>query len=400
MSHVVQPESEMEPSEIVIDGIAISAPPPGVNLPPRAFTSAAVFEAEQRAIFARSWIHVCDVRDVPAPGDYATGVIGRTPVIVLRDRETGELRGFLNACRHRGAQLLDGKGTCDKQIKCPYHAWSYGLDGALLGVPYRSEFPADVARLGLVPIRVGAVGPLVMACLDPAAPPLEAWAGELPAALARAGVDGWDLAWERSYEVDANWKLFVENANDGYHIPFVHDVLTDLLVPESGVTTLEAHSAYTIAQIKPSYVPPDRDPADAKIRFGCVFPNLIPVISPADLTYLRVDPIGPDRLRLFSRSYDDPAFAAFRDLRRAAFERTTAQDIDVVTRTMRGLHAEGLPAGVHAARLEARIGHLERMWAEAMLRARPPVLDARPPASGPERAAAPGGGARRLAVAP
>jgi phenylpropionate dioxygenase-like ring-hydroxylating dioxygenase large terminal subunit len=372
------------PSEVVIDGIAISVPAPGTNLPPRVFTSPAVFEAEQRAIFARSWVHVCDLRDVPEPGAYATGTIGRTPVIVLRDRATGDLRGFLNACRHRGAQLLDGKGTCDRQIKCPYHAWSYGLDGALLGVPYRGEFPEDVAQMGLVPVRVGAIGPFVMACLDPAAPPLEEWAGELPAALARAGVDRWELGWELAYEVEASWKLFVENANDGYHIPFVHDVLTDILVPDSGQTTLERYSAYTIAQISPAYVPPGVDPAIVKVRFGCVFPNLIPVLSLSDLTYLRVDPIGHDRLRIFARSYDAPEFAMMRDFRRAAFERTTAQDIAVVERTMRGLRAEGLPAGVHSSRLEERIGHFERMWAEAMLR---------------ERAAA-AGGARRLAVAP
>jgi phenylpropionate dioxygenase-like ring-hydroxylating dioxygenase large terminal subunit len=372
-------------AQLEIDGVSISVPAPGRNLPPRAFTSREVFEAEQRAIFARSWVHVCDVIDVPAPGDFATGMIGRTPVVVLRDRATGELRGFLNACRHRGAQLLEGKGACDKQIKCPYHAWSYGLDGALLGVPYRGEFAGDVSHMGLIPVRVGVVGPLVMACIDPAAPPLDEWIGELPAALARADAAGWQLAWELTYEVDANWKLFVENANDGYHIPFVHDVLTDLLVAESGETTLEPHSAYSTALVNPMYVPPGYDPAAAKIRFGFVFPNLIPVISPSDLTYLRVDPIGHDRLRLFTRSYDAPELAALRDFRRAAFERTTAQDIAVVARTMRGLHAEGLPAGVHASRLEERIGHLERLWAEAMLR---------------EHAPAAAAGARRLAVAP
>jgi hypothetical protein len=100
-------------------------------------------------------------------------------------------------------------------------------------------------------------------------------------------------------------------------------------VPDSGETVLEAHSAYTMALINPSYLPPDVDPAEAKIRFGCIFPNLIPVLSPSDLTYLRVDPIAHDRLRLFVRSY-------------------------------------GLPAGVHTSRLEARIGHFERMWAAAM----------------------------------
>jgi len=353
-----------------IDGIALSAPPPGQNLPPRVFTSPAVFEAEQRAIFARSWVHVCDLRDVPAPGSYATGTIGRTPVIVLRDRDTGALRGFLNACRHRGAQLLDGNGTCDKQIKCPYHAWSFGLDGALLGVPHRNEFPDDVSQLGLVPIRVGTVGPFVMACLDPTTPSLEDWVGELPAAFDRAGVASWELAYELTYEVEANWKLFVENLSDGYHVPYVHDVLTDFILPDSNVNTLEPHSAYTLSLINPVYVPPGRDPAEAQMRFGCVFPNLIPALSPMDLTYLRMDPIAPDRLRLFIRSYDSPEGAMMRDFRKSGSIRTTQQDIEIVARTMRGLYAEGLPAGVHASRLEERIGHFERLWAEAMLRER------------------------------
>jgi phenylpropionate dioxygenase-like ring-hydroxylating dioxygenase large terminal subunit len=355
----------------VIDGVELNVPAPGRNLPPRAFTSREIFEIEQRAIFARAWVHVADLIDVASPGDYVTATIGKTPIIVLRDRKTGDLRGYLNACRHRGAQLLAGKGTCDKQIKCPYHAWSYGLDGKLLGVPYREEFDCDVSQMGLVPIRVGTVGQLIFACVDPLAPELAAWVGELPAAMERAGAATWELAWELTYELDANWKLFVENANDGYHIQFVHDVLTDLLVADSGETTLEPHSAYSMARVNPAYVPPGFDPMEAKIRFGCVFPNLIPVISPSDITYIRVDPIAHDKLRLFVRSYDKLAemgMQPLREFRKSAFQRTTDQDIEVVVRTFRGLHAHGLPAGVHASRLEARIGHLERMWADAMAR--------------------------------
>jgi choline monooxygenase len=355
-------------SRLEIDGVEFVAPAPGHNLAPRVFTSRAIFDLEQRAIFGRSWIHVADLRDVPNPGDYTTAMIGKTPVIVLRDRKSGELRAFLNACRHRGAMLLEGKGTCDKQIQCPYHAWSYGLDGTLIGVPYREEFDCDLSAMNLVPVRVGTAGPLIFACIDPTAPDLASWLGTLPAAFEANEVAAFSFAYELTYELEANWKLFVENANDGYHVPFVHDVLTDLLVRDSGETTLEAHSAFTYAQINPTYVPPDFDPALAKVRFGCIFPNLIPVLSPSDLTYIRVDPVGPDRLRLFVRSYDKPGFEHLREIRKFAFERTTDQDIAVVLRTFRGLHAEGLPAGVHASRIEERIGHVERLWAEAMAR--------------------------------
>jgi choline monooxygenase len=361
----------------VIDGVELAAPAPGRNLPPQAFTSPSVFALEQRAIFGRSWVHVADVCDLPERGSYVAAQIGATPVLIVRDRASGELHGFLNACRHRGAQLLEGKGTCEKQIKCPYHAWSYGLDGQLLGAPYRDELAhCDLSQMGLVPVHVGTVGPLVFACLDPDAPSLAEWVGELPEALARAGVASWQPAFELTYELAANWKLFVENANDGYHVQFVHDLLTDAIVidPVTSYTVLEPHSAYSCARINPNYLPPDADPSQMKIRFGCVFPNLIPVLSPQDLTYIRVDPIAHDRLRLFARSYDagDEDSAPLRAFRRLAFERTTDQDIAVVLRTQRGLHALGLPAGVHCSRLEERIGHFERTWADAMLHERAP----------------------------
>lgn len=346
-------------------GGELAPPAPGMLVPPRAFHSPALFEREQRAIFARSWVHVADLIDLPGPGDYVAASIGRTPVLLIRDRESGELRGFLNACRHRGAQLVEGSGHCDRQLRCPYHAWSYGTDGSLIGVPHRDEFECDLSARGLVPVRVGTAGPMIFACLDPAAPELSAWLGQLPDAMAAAGAGAWSLAWELTFEVDANWKLFVENANDGYHVEFVHDILTDVVVLGSGETTLEPHGAYTMADVNPAYVPPEL--GRAQIRFGSIFPNLIPVLTPGDLTYIRVDPVALDRLRLFVRSYDDqPDGSPLREFRRQAFVRTTEQDIAVVQRVQRGLHAHGLPAGVHSSQLEARIAHFERLWAEAL----------------------------------
>jgi phenylpropionate dioxygenase-like ring-hydroxylating dioxygenase large terminal subunit len=205
----------------------------------------------------------------------------------------------------------------------------------------------------------------VFACLDPDAPSLDEWTGGLGAAFADRDVESWKLGFELRYQIEANWKIFVENANEGYHIPVVHDVLTDLLLADSAETTLEPHSAYTFASVNPAYVPPGGDP-NARIRFGHIFPNLIPVLAPYDLTYIRVDPIGHDRLELFVRSYDPGTEPHLLEFRKAAFVHTTDQDIKVVRATQRGLQAIGLPAGVHASRLEERIGHFERMWARAM----------------------------------
>ena len=357
----------------VIDGLDLSPPAPGHLLPPRAFSSPAVYDAEMQRIFAHSWVHLADLPDLRAGGDFVTATIGTTPVVIVRGHD-GELRGFLNACRHRGATVAEGSGNCGRQLRCPYHAWSYGTDGRLIGLPGREEFAAcDLGTMNLVGIRVATVGPMVFGCLDPAAPPFEEWAGELIPAMARARGAEMELAFEYTYDVDVNWKVYVENGLEGYHVAIVHDVLNDFVETKTARHFFETWSSYTHAFIKPEYramlpqLSHVSDEEQTYVRFGHVFPNLIPVIVPAEFSYLRIDPIGPERIRLVARSFDlGGELAAMRDFRRESFDRTNQQDIGVVTRVQRGLRAEGLPAGVHSSFLECRIGHFERMVSRAL----------------------------------
>jgi phenylpropionate dioxygenase-like ring-hydroxylating dioxygenase large terminal subunit len=352
----------------------IAAPEPGHLLPPTAFTSTAQFETELRDIFERSWVHVADLPDLTRPGDYVAATMGATPVVIVRGQQ-GELRGFLNACRHRGATLVEGAGNCGPTLRCPYHAWTYSTSGALHGVPFREEFGCREQGLDLVPIRVGTVGPLVFACVDPGAPSLEQWVGELSPALERAGGAAMESAFQLDYEVAVNWKVYVENGLDGYHIPFVHDFLSEFVAVNGGVAHnfYEEHASYTLAPINPQFtealpLPAHLDAEErGRVRFGHVFPNLIPVLTPADFAYLRIDPVAPDRIRLRARSFDlGGPLAATRELRREAQDRTNKQDIAVVERVQRGLNARGLPAGVHSDVLEGRIGHFERMVVRAL----------------------------------
>ena len=358
---------------LTIDGIDLSPPGAGRLLPPAAFVSPAVYDAEVRRIFARGWVHVADVTDLRVPGDFVAGAIGTTPVVIVRDHD-GAIGGFVNACRHRGATVVEGRGNCGRQLSCPYHAWSYGLDGHLIGLPSREEFQGcDLGAMGLVPVRTATAGPMVFACLDAQSPPFEVWGGELIAALARARGDEMELAFEYVYEVDVNWKVYVENGLEGYHVAIVHDVLNDFVETKTARHFFEPWASYTHAFIKPEYremIPPIAHLSDEEktyVRFGHVFPNLIPVIAPAEFSYLRIDPLGPERIRLVARSFDlGGELAGLRDFRREALDRTNQQDIGVVTRVQRGLRARGLPAGVHASFLESRIGHFEQMVARAL----------------------------------
>jgi choline monooxygenase len=324
-------------------------------------------------IFARSWVHVADLPELVTPGDFVTATIGTSPVVIVRGHD-GALRGFLNVCPHRGATIAEGRGNCGRQLRCPYHAWSFATDGRLVGAPSREEFTCDFSTVGLLPIAVATVGPMVFGCLDAeAAGPFAEWIGELPRALGRAGAERMELAFEYVYEVDVNWKIYVENGLEGYHVAVVHDVLNDFVETKTARQHFEEHASYTHAFIKPEYramipeLPHLSAEEQSYVRFGHVFPNLIPVLAPAEFSYLRIDPLGPERIRLVARSFDlGGDLAALRDFRRDALDRTNQQDIGVVTRVQRGLHAHGFRGGVHSAFLESRIGHFERMVSRAL----------------------------------
>jgi len=153
----------------------------------------------------------------------------------------------------------------------------------------------------------------------------------------------------------------------------VHDFLNDFVATDGARHFFEPHASYTHARIRPEFrdtVPPLAHLSaeeQATVRFGHLFPNLIPVIAPADFSYLRIDPLGPERIRLVARSFDlGGELAAFRELRREALDRTNQQDIGAVTRVQRGLHADRRATGVHSSFLEERIGHFERMVSRAL----------------------------------
>jgi choline monooxygenase len=333
-------------------------------LMPRDFTQRARFDAEMAHIFEKSWVHVADVTELPAPGAYVPGSIGRTPLMIVRGHDDA-VRVFLNACPHRGATLVESAGRCETNLRCPYHGWSFATDGKLQGVPFREDFDCDVSGRDLHAVRAAVLGPMVFACLDDAAPPFEEWAGALPAAFARFGVEHWQPAFAFDYVVRTNWKTYVENGLDGYHIPFVHDFLADAIDLGSGANHFEAHGSYTLVDSSAALTPPGGE--RGQFRFGLTFPNLIPVFSPIDFNYLRIDPVDAETIRLRGRGFDGGGELPIpREFRAAAFDATNKQDIAVVERVQRGLAARGLPAAVHCELREGRITHFEKLVAAAL----------------------------------
>lgn len=191
-------------------------------LPPTAYWSQEWYEREQRLLFSRTWHLVSDEAALLEPGAFVTYTAGLDPLVVVRGLD-GELRAFHNLCRHRGAPLVSGCGEARTGLVCPYHFWNFGLDGALRNVPQPEQFPdLDPERWGLLPASVGTWAGMVFVHPDPEAEPLRDWLGALPDNIGSYHPE--DLVEVADYEFDArcNWKLFVENHVDVYHLWYLH----------------------------------------------------------------------------------------------------------------------------------------------------------------------------------
>ncbi|MEV6590144.1 aromatic ring-hydroxylating oxygenase subunit alpha [Streptomyces acidicola] len=191
------------------------------------YTDPDLFEREMDRIFHRTWVWVAHESEVAKPGDFKTAWIGRRPVIVSRDRRGG-INVLLNRCRHRGASVCETPKGNGNGFTCPYHAWSYALDGTLRGIPYPDGYEDVVEKkdLPLQRLKVGSYAGMVFASFDPGIEPLEDFLGGARLWIDRFMKQGAGypvkVQGEHRFRFRGNWKIQLENTTDWYHFPIVH----------------------------------------------------------------------------------------------------------------------------------------------------------------------------------
>lgn len=193
-------------------------------LDPEAYYSPQWFEREQARLFGDSWQFAGMAEDYAAPGGFRSVTAGPHPLVVLRDTDD-TLRAFHNVCRHRGAAVLPESGVVDRVIVCPYHNWTYGFDGCLLATPQRKELrpEPDRAALGLHPAALARWRGMVFVHPEPDAAPFTRWLDDLPDRIAPVDPSALvQLGETENHHIKCNWKIFMENALDNYHLGYVH----------------------------------------------------------------------------------------------------------------------------------------------------------------------------------
>ena len=192
------------------------------TIPALWYHDAEMYEAEREKIFFGEWLIFCHEALLPEPGSYVAYTVAGRPVMVIRGKD-GELRAFHNVCRHRASMVLrEGHGKADV-LRCIYHGWVYDSEGCLKKAPnFGGDEKALCDRTSLFPIHLRMLGPLVFICMAENAPDFTASLGDLPAALSGTDLSAYKFYDMATHPLACNWKTYIENYMEGYHIPAIH----------------------------------------------------------------------------------------------------------------------------------------------------------------------------------
>jgi Rieske 2Fe-2S family protein len=307
-------------------------PLPGPRTPDGSvYWDPSVLELELERLFGRNWLCVAREEDLPAPGAFLTRSIGAESLLFTRGADA-TFRGFYNLCRHRGTRVVtEADGAGRRTFVCPYHAWTYDLAGRLIAARHmepREGF--DRAEYGLYPVRVETWGGFVWANLDERSPPLGAGLGSFFEKFSHYAFHDLRRAARQEYDVEANWKVLVENFSECYHCAPVHPNLNRITPYTTGANDLTFHpregrsraaggymtfagdyrsmtrSGYTARPPLPGATGEDR----ARVYYYVLFPNLFFSLHPDYLMVHRVWPISPSRSRVENEFYFAPEAVA------------------------------------------------------------------------------------------
>jgi len=351
----------MPPLERIIQSCKAESTLAEASTPPSSwYTDTRVFELEKRSVFPHSWQFAGRVDQVREPGEYLTRQMAGEPILIIRGKDD-VLRGFFNVCRHHAAAVMTQTEGKTEHLRCPYHGWTYDLQGALIHTPeFGGVANFDRSANGLVPVQIAEWQHWLFAKLEPGGPSLKEWLGRdfierfEPLNLER-------LKWfeRRHYSLNCNWKVFVDNYLDGgYHVPHIHGGLNSVLDP--GKYEIETGQHFCL-QSSPM-VTDKTESRTAAVRTGeralyyWIYPNFMINIYEGVMDTNLVIPLAVDRTEVIFDYYfaDVSESARERNLASIAVsEQIQAEDAAICESVQRGLASRAYDSGRLSVRREA-----------------------------------------------
>jgi choline monooxygenase len=343
------------------------------SLPATYYSDPDVSQLEREKIFARTWQVVGHRDQILKPGDYFTTNLVGEPLLIVRGAK-GEIRGFYNVCRHRAGPPAEGCGT-KKLFRCAYHGWTYGLDGQLISAPeFEGVQDFHPEEFTLAPVRVEEWSGLIFVNLDANAAPLVESLGELPQQAGRFGFERMKLFERRTYDMKCNWKTYVDNYLEGYHLPSVHPGLNREL--DYNAYVVEPYE-WHIKQFSPIR---GAQPGDATARryqeasenlttdYYWIFPNWMLNCYPDNVSLNIVLPLETERsLAIFEWYLPEESLAS--EAAKASVEfsdQIQIEDVGICEAVQKNLGSRSYRAGRYSVKQEKGVHAFHRMYAAAM----------------------------------
>src|SRR5579871_923060 len=354
------------------------------TLASRFYIDPQILELEKEKIFRRTWQWVGTLsqpcgeangvkKTIADREAYFTAEVAGEPVVVVRDKE-GVLRAFSNVCRHRAGPVAQGAG-CRNVFQCGYHGWTYTLDGRLIGTPEVDGMAFfDRTEFGMVPLRLETWQQCLFVNFDGSAPPLSDFLGNIPELARDFSFEGLELAERKDYYVDCNWKVYVDNYVDAYHIPVVHlGLMKEIDYPKYRTDTFRYHSQQLgpVKELRPGeqrerVYEPGVGLKDA--LYFWVFPNLMLNIYPDNLQMNLIVPLGLDRtLTIFEWYFRDANSPKVRErvAKVTAFsDEVQREDMAICEAVQKGLRSATYDRGRYSVKRENGVHHFHMLLSE------------------------------------
>lgn len=344
------------------------------TLPASWYWDEEVFALEQRRLFGSAWQWVGHLDSLAQPGDYFACAVGLEPVVVTRT-EAGELRAFSNVCRHRAGAVALGCGH-RKKLQCQYHGWIYDLEGRLVKAPEFEGVEAfAVASTCLPAFRVGTWGPFVFVSTDPQGPTLAEWLGEIPEEAAALRVEDMKPYLTRDYHLACNWKVYVDNYLEGYHIPIAHPSLFKQIGYSQYEVLVRRWHSKQLTPIREEIgdslyrrnLPEDAAP---EALYYWVYPNLMINIYPDNLQLNLILPDGPERtithFAWFVRDPERPSLKTDMAASLAFSDEVQQEDILLCETVQKGLRSAQYRQGRYSVARENGLHHFHGLVAASL----------------------------------